>query len=187
MLTSSLEIDPRRSRRIARLGAGAAIALGMAAASSAWAQTPGGDVAFGKRRYQEQATCGFCHRWAGGRAGDPHSPGAAANLRKTPLDREGLFEVIRCGRPNTAMPHFDQFAWTKGEECYGMLEADVGNDKPPPPTASLQKREINAVLDSLFAKVVGKGPPPYQDCAEYFGAGPQQRCEEMKSGALLRN
>ena len=41
---------------------------------------------------------------------------------------------IRCGVPGgTAMPHFDKFAWTKGEECFGMTEEEVGDKKPPTP------------------------------------------------------
>ena len=170
------------SSRATAFAAIAALLFGLAGGASAWAQATSASIDFGKRLYQEKATCGFCHGWAGDGGGDPHSPGAGANLRKTQLDRDGIYEVVRCGRPNTAMPHFDQFAWTKGEECYGMTEADIGKDMPPPPTASLQKREINAVLDYLFAKVVGKGEPTYQECIDYFGtAKPQARCEEMKA------
>jgi hypothetical protein len=79
------------------------------------------------------------------------------------------------------MPHFDKFAWTKGEECFGMTEADVGDKKPPNPTAGLQKREIEAIVAYLEAKIVGKGPPTVADCDEYFGSG-SQRCKEMAAG-----
>ena len=98
-----------------------------------------GDIGLGKRLYQDKATCGFCHGWSGDGAGDPQSPGKAANLRETKLDHDQLVEVIRCGVPGgTAMPHFDKFAWTKGEECFGMTEAEVGGKKPPAPPAGLQ-------------------------------------------------
>src|SRR6478735_7637361 len=71
------------------------------------------DIGLGKRLYQEKATCGFCHGWAGDGAGDPLSEGKAANLRETKLDHDQLVEVIRCGVPGgTAMPRFDRFAWT---------------------------------------------------------------------------
>jgi mono/diheme cytochrome c family protein len=160
-----------------------ALAAALALASSAAAQTPAaGDIGLGKRLYQDKATCGFCHGWSGDGAGDPQSPGKAANLRESKLDHDQLIEVIRCGVPGgTAMPHFDKFAWTKGEECFGMTEADVGDKKPPNPTAGLQKREIGAIVAYLEAKVVGKGPPTVSDCEEYFGPG-SLRCKEMAGG-----
>jgi len=160
-----------------------ALAVGSALASSVAAQTPAaGDIGLGKRLYQDKATCGFCHGWSGDGAGDPQSPGKAANLRETKLDHDQMVEIIRCGMPGgTAMPHFDKFAWTTGEECFGMTEAEVGDKKPPNPTAGLQKREIEAIVAYLEAKVVGKGPPTVADCEEYFGPG-SQRCKEMAAG-----
>jgi mono/diheme cytochrome c family protein len=160
-----------------------ALAAVLACASSVAAQTPAaGDTGLGKWLYQDKATCGFCHGWSGDGAGDPQSPGKAANLRESKLDHDQLIEIIRCGVPGgTAMPHFDKFAWTKGEECFGMTEADVGDKKPPNPTAGLQKREIDAIVAYLEAKVVGKGPPTVSDCEEYFGPG-SLRCKEMAGG-----
>jgi mono/diheme cytochrome c family protein len=164
-------------------GAAAACAVGLAIGLPAAAQTPSpGDVAFGKELYQTKATCGFCHGWSGDGAGDPQSPGKAANLRQTKLDRDQLVETIRCGVPGgTAMPQFDKFAWTKGDECYGMTAEQVGNKKPPLPTAFLQQREIEAIVAYLEAKIVRKGPPTLADCEDYFGQG-SGRCREMAAG-----
>lgn len=140
------------------------------------------EIAMGKRLYQEKATCGFCHGWAGDGAGDPQSTGKAANLRETKLDHDQLIEVIRCGVPaGTGMPHFDKFAWTAGEECYGMTASDIGDKKPSAPTAWLQKRDIEAIVAYLEAKVIGKGPATAADCDEYFGPG-SRRCQEMAAG-----
>jgi mono/diheme cytochrome c family protein len=151
-------------------------ALAMAAA----AQTSG-DITLGKRLYQAKATCGFCHGWAGDGAGDPLSEGKAANLRETKLDHDQLVEVIRCGVPGgTGMPHFDRLAWTEGEKCFGMTGAEVG-DKPRAPTADLSKREIEAIVVYLEAKVVGKGPPTVADCEEFFGAA-APLCQQMATG-----
>ena len=160
-----------------------ALAAVLAFSSSVAAQNPAaGDISLGKRLYQDKATCGFCHGWSGDGAGDPQSPGKAANLRESKLDHDQLVEIIRCGVPGgTAMPHFDKFAWTKGEECFGMTEADVGDKKPPNPTAGLQKREIEAIVAYLEAKIVGKGPPTVADCEEYFGQG-SGRCRDMAAG-----
>ena len=147
------------------------------------AQSPSpGDVGFGKQLYQKKATCGFCHGWSGDGVGDPQSPGKAANLRETKLDHDQLVETIRCGVPGgTAMPQFDKFAWTKGEECFGMTADQVGNKKPPLPTAFLQKREIEAIVAYLEAKIVRKGPPTVADCEDYFGQG-SARCKQMAAG-----
>ena len=160
-----------------------ALAAGLAIASPGSAQNPAaGDIGLGKRLYQDKATCGFCHGWSGDGAGDPQSPGKAANLRETKLDHDQLVEVIRCGVPGgTAMPHFDKFAWTKGEECYGMTAEEVGDKKPPTPTVGLQKREIEATVAYLEAKIIGKGPPTVADCEEYFGQG-SRRCQDMAAG-----
>ena len=155
--------------------------LVLALVMPAAAQTSG-DISMGKRLYQAKATCGFCHGWAGDGAGDPLSEGKAANLRETKLDHDQLVEIIRCGVPGgTAMPHFDKFAWTEGEDCFGMSEAEVGDKKPPAPTVWLQKREIEAIVAYLEAKVVDKGPPTVADCEEYFGQG-SGRCRDMAAG-----
>ena len=158
-----------------------AAALALVLALPAAAQTSG-DITLGKRLYQAKATCGHCHGWAGNGAGDPLSPGKAANLRETKLDHNQLVEIIRCGVPGgTAMPHFDKFAWTEGEDCFGMTGAEVGDKKPPAPTAELSKREIEAIVAYLEAKVVGKGPPTVADCEEFFGAG-SPLCKQMAGG-----
>ena len=160
---------------------GLAFGAAMVIALPASLQTSG-DIGLGKRLYQDKATCGFCHGWAGDGAGDPLSEGKAANLRETKLDYDQLVETIRCGVPGgTAMPHFDKFAWTEGEDCFGMTGAEVGDKKPPRPTAELSKREIAAIVAYLEAKVVGKGPPTVADCEEYFGQG-SLRCKEMAAG-----
>ena len=123
-----------------------------------------------------------CHGWAGNGAGDPLSPGKAANLRETKLDHDQLFEIIRCGVVGgTAMPHFDKFAWTEGEACFGMTGVEVGDKKPPGPTAELSKREIEAIVAYLEAKVIGKGPPTVADCEEFFGAS-APLCQQMAAG-----
>jgi mono/diheme cytochrome c family protein len=158
-----------------------AAALTVALALPAAAQTAA-EIGLGKRLYQAKAECGHCHGWSGDGAGDPLSPGKAANLRETKLDHDQLVEVIRCGVPGgTAMPRFDRFAWTEGEKCFGMTAADVGDKKPTGPTAELSKREIEAIVAYLEAKVIGKGPPTVAECEEFFGAG-SPLCKQMAAG-----
>ena len=155
-----------------------AIVASMFSNTSASAQ----DYSQGRRVFLEKADCQYCHGWAGDGAGDPLSPGKAANLRETKLDHDQLVETIRCGVPGgKAMPHFDRFAWTEGENCFGMTAADVDDKKPTGPTAYLSKREIEAIVAYLEAKVIGKGPPTVADCEEFFGAG-SPLCQQMAGG-----
>lgn len=127
------------------------------------------DFSYGRRLFLEKAECSFCHGWAGDGAGHPQSPGRAANLRQSKLDRETLIMVISCGIPGTAMPHFDEQAYTD-KRCYGMTESELGNRVPTlPPSTTLQRREIEVVADYLLAKIIGRGDITREECIENFG------------------
>jgi mono/diheme cytochrome c family protein len=129
------------------------------------------DYDFGRRMFLNKAQCSYCHGWAGDGAGEPQSSGAAANLRITTLKRDQLMEVISCGIPGKAMPHFDEEAYTD-KRCYGVTEAELGRDTPAlPPGSTLNKREIAAVADYLLAKVVGRGEITKPECEEAYGDG----------------
>jgi hypothetical protein len=158
-----------------------AILLGVCAILSmtgARAQPTPDDIALGRRVYQQTADCRYCHGWAGDGLGDPRSPGNAANLRVTKLDRDAFVEVILCGRPASAMPHFDRLAYTD-RRCYGVTEADLGADTPTiPPSSFISRRQAEAVADYLIAEVVGKGPPTFEQCVAEIGAGPD--CDKYK-------
>src|SRR4051812_1623745 len=127
------------------------------------------DFSFGRRISQQKAECSFCHGWAGAGAGQPQSPGKAANLRVTKLSREQIVMVISCGIPGTAMPHFDDGAYTD-TRCYGMTEAEMGKNTPSlPPSTTLARREIEAVTDYILGKIAGRGPITREECLEVFG------------------
>jgi mono/diheme cytochrome c family protein len=133
------------------------------------------DFAFGRRLFLDKAQCLYCHGWAGDGAGEPQSNGAAANLRVTPLKRDQLIEVISCGVPGRAMPHFDEQAYSD-KRCYGVTEGELGRNTPAlPPGSTLNKREIDAVTDYLLAKVIGRGPViSREECEEAYGDGARQ-------------
>jgi hypothetical protein len=129
------------------------------------------DVAAGLRIYRQKADCQSCHGWAAdGRKMDSQMPDGA-NLRTTKLDRAKLITAIKCGVPGKQMPAFDKFAYTDGR-CYNLKQADLVkmNATLPDPPATLQNREIEQVVDFLFAKVVGKGPMDRAKCIEFWGA-----------------
>jgi mono/diheme cytochrome c family protein len=114
------------------------------------------DVSFGDRLYHEKADCQFCHGPDGDGRGDPRSPGQAADLHKTILNRDQLIEVIACGRPGTEMPHFDKYAY-EDKTCYNSTAADLGRDVPHDPHSTpLTRREIEAVADFVIKTYVGK-------------------------------
>jgi len=137
------------------------------------------DFAYGRRIFQDKAQCPYCHGWAGDGAGEPQSSGGAANLRETKLTREQLIEVISCGRPGQAMPRFDDQAYTE-KRCYGGIsEAALGQDLPPlPPGAVLARREIEALVDFLQAKIINRGPVNRDECIEALGERAARLCAQ---------
>jgi len=132
-------------------------------------------IEFGKEIYKVKANCQYCHKWDG--SGDTGYGGVALSLRKTALTREQFTEVVKCGRPLKGMPYHDQYAYTD-KRCYGMTRDDLGKDMPPM-GEYLSKREIEAVVNYLFAKDVGHGESTYQDCVDFWGSETRQ-CEPMK-------
>ena len=129
------------------------------------------DFSYARRLYLDKAQCSYCHGWAGDGAGEGQSNGGAANLRQTRLNRAQLAMVILCGRPGTAMPHFDESAYSE-KPCYGMNDAEVGTRKPAlPPGSTLQPREADAIAEYVLTKFVGRGVVTRTECEESFGKG----------------
>jgi mono/diheme cytochrome c family protein len=99
-----------------------------------------------------KAACLQCHGSSGEGGMGGEFP-AGPSLRTTLLNRAMLADAIRCGRPGTQMP-----AWLDGAytdiSCYGL-------PKGPPPaglelTPVLSSDEIDALVDYMMAKMVGK-------------------------------
>lgn len=156
-----------------------AAALGLAALSSGFVGTAAAqedrNVAFGREIFKEKASCQFCHKWDGD--GDQGYGGVAPSIRKTQLDRDAVLEVVRCGRPGTGMPYHDSFAYTD-KRCYGVTKSELG-DQTPIEGHFLARREIEAVVDFVFAEMVGKGAADYAECQRFWGTTSQQ-CEQFK-------
>lgn len=144
-------------------------ALALVLAPLAAHAQPTDNTAFGKRIYHDKAICSYCHGWAADGAGEGQSSGGAANLRETPLTRDQLIEVVKCGVPGKAMPRFDEAAYSD-KRCYNSTEADLGSNTPTlPPGSVLSQREIEAVVDYLRAKVIGRGAITREECFETLG------------------
>ncbi len=165
-------------KRLAWTGLAAAFLL--APAGLAMAQTAdAGDaraIEFGKDIFKTKARCQFCHKWDG--TGDQGYGGNALSLRKTQLTREQLAETVKCGRLATEMPYHDKFAYTD-KRCFGVTREQAGGDTPPDANQFLQPSEIAAVVSYVFAKIVGKGDPNYDECVDFWGKDTQQ-CEPLK-------
>ena len=161
----------RRARHAALVLAALAGGLFVAPAHLA-AQTPdASDIAEGARLFRQKGNCQSCHGWAGdGRKMDSQMPDGA-NLRETRLDRAALIMTIKCGLPGTGMPPFDKFAYSDGR-CYGLKQADLvkAGQRMSDPPATLQNREVDYIVDFLYAKVVGKGPMDHAKCIEFWGS-----------------
>lgn len=138
------------------------------------------DHAEGLRLYTQKGNCQACHGWAGdGRKMDNQMPDGPS-LRDSKLDRAAIVLTIKCGRPGRNMPAFDRLAYSDGR-CYGMKTADLqasGQTLFDPP-ATLQPREIETLVDFLFAKVIGQGPMTRAKCAEYWGSDGDV-CRDLK-------
>jgi hypothetical protein len=139
--------------------------------SPVWAQAPDpADVEAGASLFRKKANCQICHGWAGdGRKMDSQMPDGA-NLRETRLDRAALVMTIKCGLPGTGMPPFDKFAYSDGR-CYGLKKVDLekAGQRMSDPPDTLQVREIDTLVDFLYAKIIGKGPMNHVKCVEYWG------------------
>jgi hypothetical protein len=139
-----------------------------------------GDVAEGLQLFMQKGNCQACHGWSGdGRKMDNQMPDGA-NLRETKLDRTTFVMIVKCGLPGTGMPPFDKFAYSDGR-CFGKKEADLKSLglKMADPPATLQAREVDAIADFAYAKIVGKGAMDRAKCADYWG-GATDVCKDLK-------
>ena len=130
----------------------------------------------GQSIWHDKAGCAFCHGWAGDGVGGFHHPGHPPSLRATELTRDQIRMTIQCGRPGTAMPYFDRFAYTD-KRCYDMVAADIGDMMPERSSTTLQADEIDALADYVATKLKGLGQVTRQQCVDYFGRG-TARCEQ---------
>jgi mono/diheme cytochrome c family protein len=128
------------------LAAGALAVLSGSALAQDAARIAAGEAAWDK------GGCLQCHG-ASGEGGPGGEFPAGPSLRTTLLDRAGLADTISCGRPATQMPAWLDGAYTQ-VSCYGLPTgpAPAGLDLTP----VLSTDEIQALVDYLMAKIVGK-------------------------------
>lgn len=168
-----------RLRRTAYLSGliGAMVFLGATVPASAQI----GDPELGERVWREISNCADCHGWAGDGVPDiPQEQGA--DLRESLLTPEFAFEVIRCGRPGTAMPAFRRNTWSEIIPCYGMTEPMAPGMQPERSESPLSDRFIEALVAFVFQDFVGQGPVTHEYCVGVFGDD-SLRCNRYPAAA----
>jgi mono/diheme cytochrome c family protein len=126
----------------------------------------------------KNAGCSECHgAFADGERERDEAP-VGANLRSTRLDNAAIREVIRCGRPNTGMPRFDEGAYSQ-RGCYGQPTGAVPDALYPTPRM-LSLQEIELVVTYLRARIIGKRAVTPEECAYYYGDLADTFCDKEK-------
>ena len=132
----------------------------------------------GRKIYQSQADCSNCHGWAGNGDGDDPRASRGANLRETILTLEEIAEVVLCGRPGTAMPHYDDRAYND-DRCYGLTREQLGRDTPTKAETPLVKRHADALAMFITEWFKGAGEVTFQQCVNLMG--PESiRCDALR-------
>ncbi len=133
----------------------------------AWSQGAAAAETSAGVRVFKSANCAGCHHWTG--TGGGGYGGASANLRQTQLTTEQIVETIRCGRPGTAMPHFERDAYSDGR-CFDLKAEELATgDKPPEPDHYLRPSDIDIVAKYVVEQLQGRGEPTFAECQAFFG------------------
>jgi mono/diheme cytochrome c family protein len=102
--------------------------------------------------------CSDCHgAFANGEKERDESP-TGADLRRARLNTEELKLAIRCGRPGTGMPSFED----------GVRGCPGGGGELYPAPAKLSSEQIDDVVAYLQARIIGRGKITKQECLLYY-------------------
>jgi mono/diheme cytochrome c family protein len=120
-------------------------------------------VAQGLDVWLNQGGCFNCHGTYGEGGEGGHFP-AGPSLRRSGLDRDGIWITVACGRPGSEMPYNIMGAYTV-TSCYGQpVPGDPAALGVPAGTA-LTIDEIDAVVALIMAEMVGKATVTRDACA----------------------
>jgi mono/diheme cytochrome c family protein len=150
------------------------LVLGLAGPAAAQSVKMGRDI------WLSQVDCSDCHGWAGNGIPDEPRSSVGANLRETVLTPEEIAEVVLCGRPGTAMPHYDNRAYND-DRCYGVTREQLGDATPDRAAVSLVKRHAAALAMFITETFIGAGDVTFEFCAELMGPD-SIRCDTLRPG-----
>lgn len=157
---------------------GAALAHTPAVAADISTGTVAGDVDKGRSVWRKKGQCAFCHGWSGDGRGHPRSPGVAANLRQSELDRDAMGMIISCGIAGTAMPYHDRAAYLDGR-CFGMSADDFEPGQMPEKGKTFSPDNLENLLAFIFADIKGKPPATLADCETFYKPG-SRNCDTYR-------
>jgi hypothetical protein len=128
---------------------------------------PGPLVDIGRDLWRTGISCWDCHgNMATGEPEELHAP-PGSNLRDSTLGVDQIVEVIRCGRPGTAMPSFGNHPYSGKNACYGLTEES--DTLPPSAGATLSARQMQALAQFIAYQFEGRGPATKEECIAFFG------------------
>jgi mono/diheme cytochrome c family protein len=156
-MKSNLKLETHQNHRVSPQGIGMAI-IGIALMYSAVAFAQSEDKVKAGLAAWRNSGCADCHgAFANGEKERDESP-TGADLRRTRLSADELKLAIRCGRPGTGMPSFED----------GASGCPAGGGDLYPAPAKLSREEIENVVSYLQARIVGKGKVTKQECLLYY-------------------
>ena len=121
------------------------------------------------RAVYKKNNCAFCHGWAGDGRGHPRSPGAAANLRSSALDRQTMNYIIRCGVVGGVMPYHDRMAY-RDNRCVETPKA-IAAESLPSKGKNIKQSDLESLLDYLMMNIKGKSDITFEQCEKYYKPG----------------
>jgi cbb3-type cytochrome c oxidase subunit III len=125
----------------------------------------------------KKSNCAFCHGWAGDGQGHPRSPGAAASLRNSQLDRESMSYIIKCGVIGGAMPYHDRMAY-RDNRCIADL-TNLKKDVMPKKGKNISANNMEALVIYLVSKVQGSGEVTFEQCESFYKVG-SRNCQYLQ-------
>jgi cytochrome c553 len=140
----------------------------------------GADIERGKAVYQRIGICISCHGWDGNGMGkNPRSEGAAAHLRETQLDTQGLMDVIKCGLPGTPMPYHFSSAYREPEICFGAVMADFEPGTEPRKGKTFRDKDLVNLVAYMKTAIIGAGETTLEQCEAFFEPG-SKACDNLR-------
>lgn len=134
----------------------------------------------GKIVFRTVGGCVNCHGWAAdGKTGVNLRAPTGANLRESTPDKDALTEVIKCGRPGTAMPYHDRAAY-RDDRCYGLVVSDFAPGNEPIRGKTIADKDVANLVAYLQADVIGLGKPTFAECADFFDNPAARACDNLK-------
>ena len=134
------------------------------------------DIMRGRQLYKK-SNCAFCHGWAGDGRGHPRSPGAAASLRDSSLERDSMETIIRCGVTGGVMPYHDRMAY-RDNRCI-VDPGKVTPDQLPQKGKSIREPDFSTLVTYITFSIIGVGTVTFEQCEAYFKSG-SRNCLYLK-------